>query len=246
MKSFLLALQFLTRIPVRVSAVQAPDLGRSSAFFPVIGALLGIILACVDYALGLLGCDNLAASAVDVVLLVLLTGALHLDGLADTCDALQSGKDREGMLAVMRDPHTGAMGVAGIVSVIILKTALLGSLFGPFRIAALALMCVFGRWSMVCSMAMAPYARSDGKARAFIDGIGPRALLVAGALTAAFAASVWRLTGLVLFATVTGAAYLLTQCAKRRFGGITGDTLGATNECVEVFTILLVCVGQGY
>lgn len=244
MKSFLLALQFLTRIPVKIRNFDSAAIGRSSIYFPAIGALLGLILAGADYALGFLGCDNLSASAVEIVLLIILTGALHLDGVADTCDALLSGKNKEEMLAIMRDPHAGAMGVTGVVSVILLKVAFLSSLFGSVRIAALVLMCAFGRWAMVCSMATAPYARSDGKAKALLDGVNLRTTLIAGGLAAAIAAIAWQFTGLILFAVTTGVTVAITVFMKRRFGGITGDTLGATNESIEILTLFLICIGQ--
>jgi len=245
MKALAIAIQFLTRIPLRIHAVDDPAIARSVAFFPAVGVLLGAVLAVADHTLRACGCSGLLASAITVVLLAALTGALHLDGVSDTCDALFSGKGRDEMLAIMRDPRAGAMGVVGIASVLLVKVAALSSLEGASRASALILMCVFGRWSMVCAMASAPYARRDGKAKPFLDGISAPATFIAAVTAAAIACTTAWIAGLGLFFAITIVACAITRYMRRRLGGITGDTLCATGEAVEALTLAAISVTAG-
>ncbi|MBU1998800.1 MAG: adenosylcobinamide-GDP ribazoletransferase, partial [Candidatus Omnitrophica bacterium] len=113
---FILALQFLTVFPVRIKNIRKEQFAASLTYFPLVGLGLGLILAGSYRLLSLLRVEESALSGIAVVLLIILTGALHLDGLADTCDAFLSRKNRGQMLAIMRDSHIGAMGVIGLTS----------------------------------------------------------------------------------------------------------------------------------
>src|SRR5712691_10732648 len=144
MSGFFTALQFLTRIPVPRGEYRLED---SVVWLPVVGLLLGGILAGVDWAFSLIEIDQLVVSTVVVVLLLVLSGALHADGLMDTCDAVFGHASAERRLEIMRDPHVGAFGVVGLVCVVALKIAAVHALPTALRLQVLALAPTLGRWA---------------------------------------------------------------------------------------------------
>ena len=161
MTSLLVALQFLTRIPVRLPGAPSPhELGQSLLWYPVVGLLLGALL----YGLAL-GIDLVAPALRASLLLaawVWLTGALHIDGLGDTADAWIGGRgDRERMLTIMKDPRAGPGAVAVIVIVLLLKFEAIGAIPGPHRIALL-LPPTLARAAVPALFASTPYVRPDG------------------------------------------------------------------------------------
>ena len=234
MRSLRLALQFLTVFPVRVAGEVAPaDLRKSLAWFPVVGLVLGGILGLLQRHVWA-GCPDRLSCLLVVAAGIALTGCLHLDGLADVADALCARKDREGRLAVMKDPRVGAAGAAAIVLAILLRWELLASLGWRPRLLGILLAPAVGRSAMVvCLRALAP-ARSEGLAAAWspapasavllslIIGIGAP-FLVLGAQSG-FLATV----GIVM------AVSLLLWAAAKAFGGLTGDVCGAAGEIAEL------------
>lgn len=237
MNSFLLALQFLTIIPIRVKEEAEEKLSCTLVYFPVVGLLLGLILSGLNFILTQLSFYPLLINTILVVALIILTGALHLDGLADTLDALASGKDRQGMLEIMRDPHIGTMGALGLVSVVLLKIAILSSLDNNIKNMALIFMCVLSRWSLIAAIYLFPYARNEGKAKAFFGNLNLKELIFPTAFTLFFVCLIWRWRGLLVFAVALIFMYISNRYAAKRIGGITGDVLGATLELNEVFIL---------
>ncbi len=238
-KSFILALQFLTVISVvpRLEATKH-ELCASLAFFPLVGLILGAILAALFWAVSpLLNPEPLAALL--TVSLAFLTRSLHLDGLCDTADAIGSGADRNRALEIMKDSAAGSLGVVALVSVLLLKTGALVSLcrFSAWQLIILA-PCL-SRWSLNSLASMSSYAREEqGLGSPFCD-TKSRANMAIAALTA-LAAS-WFLLhfeGIVLFLVATLMSFLSAFFFKVRFGGVTGDCLGAHLESVE--TIILI------
>lgn len=243
MNSFLLALQFLTTIPVRSRDIDAKKMALSMIYFPLVGLLLGLILAGANKGLYFLNLEQYAINIVLVVLLIILTGGLHLDGLADTSDAFLSRKNKEEMLGIMRQPHIGVMGVLSLISILFLKVAFLSGFNIFLKTTALILICVLSRWAMVFAIFSFPYARNKGKAKVFIDGINPQIFLSATVITLICTISIWRLKGVLVMLTAAIATYLIAKFITRKIGGITGDTLGAINEIIEVavlFSILII------
>src|SRR5438309_6666621 len=157
MRGFFSALQFLSRIPVPPGNYR---LEESVVWLPVVGLLLGAILAGVDWALRLVGMDQLVGSTVVVVLLLVLSGALHADGLMDTCDAVFGHASPERRLEIMRDPRVGAFGVVGLVCVVALKIAAVYALPASIRLQLLLLAPALGRWSIVLLATVFPYGRA--------------------------------------------------------------------------------------
>jgi cobalamin 5'-phosphate synthase/cobalamin synthase len=258
MHRLLLALQLLTRIPVPVRGeVSARDLGASTAFFPAVGAVQGL-LACGAALLLLRLYPPAVVGAAVVALLAAVSGGLHLDGLADTFDALgvkatgDAARDRERRLAAMRDSAIGAMGTIAICLALLLKTLLAGSLLAGRPLAAacaaLFLAPVGSKWAMVVALRHGEPARPDGLGRAFGEHCTGGALLLALALGCALFAAAWRAggRGATLAGAAVGAAFLagiylagraFVLFCGRRFGGVSGDTVGALGEIVEILLL---------
>lgn len=243
----LIALGFLTILPIPVKGEFKPaDMGKAMAFFPVAGAVIGGILVFADVVLSYI-LPGAVADFILIAILALITGGLHLDGLADTCDGLYGGKTREDALAIMKDSRVGAIGAVGLIIIIGLKYTSLSSyslaLPLSLKYSALFLMPVLSRWSMVLMACLSGYARqTKGTGKDFVETVTPLVLLTA-TIFACIAAGVmmgWRGGLAILFIggfTLIGVVYF-----KKRLGGITGDVLGAVNEVNEVMVLLLILI----
>ena len=241
MKRLLAAIQFLTLVPVPGAGCDPGALGGSVPFFPVVGLLIGGLVAALDAAVGAILLP-LPASVLVVIGMLAVSGGLHLDGLADTADGFLSARPRDRILEIMRDSHVGAMGVVAIVSVLTLKIAALASVPAARRWSTLILMPTAGRCAMVLEMALLPCARPGGLAAQFAGGT-PRLnagwalgfLVVAGYLAAGT-------FGLSAAAAACGATLAMSLWCHRKIGGFTGDTLGATCELAELLPAVIAAV----
>ncbi len=242
MTSPLLALQFLTVIPVKIKDFKDNDIARSAVYFPVIGLLLGFILLLVGKGLVFLNFNTLTTSVMIVAVLAVMTGSMHLDGLSDTSDALLSRKSKDEMLDIMRDSHIGAMGATAIILVLMLKVVIISSLGYSMMAPALILMCMTSRTSLVMAMFLFPYARKEGKAKTYMEQKSIKTLVIAAALAILFAAFTWRIRGLITLSVTILFVYLMGMSTVRRLGGITGDTLGAMAEISEIIVLLCVSI----
>lgn len=235
------ALGFLTVLPVgRNLPCDGPLLARSMALFPAVGLLLGLLLALSNWALQLI-LPPLVAAPLLVALLAWLTGAMHLDGLADLADGLAGGQDRESRLRIMKDSRIGAIGAVALVLLLLLKVLAIHSLPAPLQSPALVLMPAAGRWLQVVLAALCAYARPEGgTGGAFVENVGAPQVLYAGLTLALAALVLFGLKGLgVLLGLGLLAVWLLRLC-NSRLGGVTGDALGAATELAEVAGLLLV------
>lgn len=262
MKQILLAFQFLTLVPVRVSGdVSEKDIGQSAVFFPVAGAFQGLLAVCIALASADIFPPEITSGLV-LLTLIVSNGGFHLDGLADTFDALavkSSGNpvaDRDRKLAVMKDSATGAIGVIAVVMTILLKflflNNLLSSSLSPACYTILFLMPVFSKWGMIPAMYHGISTRRDGLGKMFIDNITLTSVALASLLLIFFYAVAYMLyphtaywTGaiilfLVLFAVFYVFCLLSVKFFKHRFGGLTGDTLGAASEISEILFLMVV------
>ncbi len=231
------AIQFLTRLPVPHSLTRADDFASALAWFPAVGLLLGAILATAD-ALLRLAFDPLVVAALDVVLLLGLTGALHADGLVDTADAAFATATPERRLKIMRDPHAGSFGVAALASILLLKVAGVDALPSAERASALVLAPLLGRWAIVVVATCFPYGRPTGLGAPLKQAATPRTLLLASLLPLAVAAAAWP-AGLALLLAAAGVAWLVGRWLVGKLPGLTGDSYGAVCEVVEAATLLL-------
>ncbi len=211
-------------------------------YFPLVGFCIGMILVGLNQISSFVGLPAWANASIIVVVSIILTGGLHADGLADTFDAIASGKTKEEMLAIMRDPHIGTMGVLSILCVTLLKVSFLAALDSATRNIALILMCSFSRWSMVAAIYMCPYARNNGKAKIFMEGLGTKRFILATTFMTVIFFGV--LSTATLAAILIGglAGFVFIRHIRRRLGGITGDTLGALNEVSEIAVLAAICL----
>jgi adenosylcobinamide-GDP ribazoletransferase len=240
MSRFLAALQFLTiiSIPWRRQA-QMGEVGRSVGYFPIIGLIIGLILIGLNWLFGLI-LPGAVASALLLAAMVIISGALHLDGLVDTCDGLGGHKPVEARWQAMRDSRAGGFGIIGVALLLLVKYASLSSLPQPSLIPTLILMPVLGRWAMVYAIFAYPYARPSGLGKAFKEGTSWPRFTVATIITAVVVTIVAQLVGLAIMLliwviTVATAAYL-----KSKFAGLTGDNYGAINETSEAGVLVLI------
>jgi adenosylcobinamide-GDP ribazoletransferase len=239
MTPLLVALQFLTRIPVRLPHSPTPrELGRSLLWYPVVGLMLGATL----YGLAC-GFDFIAPGLRAGLLLaawVALTGALHIDGLGDTADAWIGGRgDRERMLTIMKDPRAGPGAVAVIVLVLLLKFETIGALQGPQRIELL-LPSILARVAVPALFVTTPYVRRDGIAADHAAEL-PRRLAVIVVVISSLAIGFAFGTAGVIAVFAAAATFLIMRTTMMRsLGGTTGDTAGAMVELIE--TAVLVAI----
>lgn len=248
MSSFFAAVAFLTRVPIprrRVAFAGVP--AAAQGWFPAVGLVIGGVLVGLERLCRLALPDSTNA-VVLVVALVVITGGLHLDGLADAADGLLGGRDRERRLEIMHDVHAGTYAVLALVSVLALKAAGIAALPGAVHWQALLLTPCLARFAMVVTSAAFPYAREEGLGSAFHESAtAPRLAFAAG--TAVVAALVlFGATGVGMVAFVAGLALAIGVVARRAVGGMTGDLYGATIEITEA--LLLLCIaavgGQGW
>jgi adenosylcobinamide-GDP ribazoletransferase len=242
------AFVFLTRIPVGGFPYTPDEWRWASAFFPLVGAVVGGLAASVFELLRPVGALGAAYFALGTSLLA--TGAFHEDGLADTSDALGGGYDREKVFAILKDSRIGSFGGAALVVSIAGRGALLAQA-GARAIPALVLIGAVARTAPIWQMVALPYATPDGAKSRHVASAGPSQALVAstwplligGALVASRHLETWRVGAAFL---ATGAVAILSGWRfKKRVGGITGDFLGATEQLAELagFAVMAWAVG---
>lgn len=237
MKSFLKAVSLLSIIPTPVSHGDGKWDG-AAGFFPLVGLLFGLVLVGLNSLLiGVL--PRLVVDIILVFVLTVLSGGLHLDGLADTVDGLMGGRSKEETLAIMRDSHLGTFAAAAIFFVLALKFVLLYSIPPPAKDAVLVIFPCLGRWSMVYGATCYGYVREAGTGKSFVEQTKLGHLLFAS-LTVTIVAglvlsfeAIYFLLGLFLITALSSLLF------SRRIGGVTGDILGATAEISEIFILFL-------
>jgi adenosylcobinamide-GDP ribazoletransferase len=241
-KPLALAFGLLTRLPVRAEVTREEELGAAVAWFPAVGLAIGLALAAARALLeGHLAPGLIAALL--IALSALVTGGLHLDGLADVFDGVGGGRgDRERMLAIMRDSRIGAHGAAALVLVLVAKVAALAELVPRGAGWALALAPLVARAAVMPLVLFFPYARAAGLGRAFHDYSRPRHLALGTACTLAVLSVAGRALSarsvVVEIAAPTLAALavslLIGVWLRARMGGLTGDVYGSAIELSEL------------
>lgn len=255
MKSFLIALQFLTIIPVRCEmTVREADIAKSTSFFVAVGLVQGILLSAVNYAASRVFQQDLVIGLI-LLALVLSNGGFHLDGLADTFDAIAVRGDKEKKLSVMKDGAVGPIGVIALFFTLMLKFLALRNLSysSPSIFYSYLIMTpVFSKWAMVISMFHGSPARENGLGNIFINKIRGKEVILSTFLLILFCVALEAIFdhslsyGRYIFYSISAICiYLLCRMGinffQRRFGGLTGDTLGAISEGTEI-TFLLMAI----
>ncbi len=243
LKPFFSALRFLTILPIPESwCGEVDDFHKSPGWYPVVGLLIGLLLAVLDLFL----CWLLPVQVATVLLLlamIAISGALHLDGLADCADAFFSSRGRERMLEIMKDSCAGPMGVAAIVFILLLKLMLLLAVPLTWRWQVIVLMPLAGRCALPVISSWLPYARTTGTAAFANNQFSSKRLFIALTLllVPTFILLGW-LGGIFIALAVGASGWLLGIYSRRKIGGFTGDTLGATCELIELLPPLCVVI----
>lgn len=239
MRGLLDAVAFLTRVPVPVDHARRPDLAGAAAWFPLVGAVLGAVL--VGLAVALSGPASVLVAVVLVVVVeTVVTGALHLDGLADVADGA-GGSGREARLRIMKDHATGVYGTAAVVLALVLEVALLVDLV-PDRGWVDAAVLGAAAWSlsraaMLPVALLLPYARADGTGQGVVEGLTARHTAAGWVVPLALCAALgW--TGMAMLAGALAASAGVGWLAHRWLGGATGDVLGATAQVALLAALL--------
>lgn len=243
MKHFIQAISFLTILPVGHPSLSGEkELPRAMAFFPLVGLMIGLILAFGYYLLSLFLPRTLVLW-LTLGLLALLTRGLHLDGFADTMDGLGSGGPREKILEVMRDSRIGAFGVIGLMLLIVAKYLALDQIANPSIPFTLILMAVMGRNAMVLVCYRSPYARSEGGlAKPFVENLRAREVLISSALTFGIAFLLMGVQGIAISLGIGLFSLGYRHFFIKKLSGVTGDILGAANELAEFLCLLLLVI----
>ncbi|WP_207282586.1 adenosylcobinamide-GDP ribazoletransferase [Pseudomonas sp. FW300-N2F2] len=242
MLPFWIALQFLSSLPVRLPGMPEPaQLGRSLLFYPLVGLVFGGLLWTLDGLL--LGTPLLLHAALVLMAWVLLSGGLHLDGLADSADAWLGGfGDRERTLLIMKDPRSGPIAVVTLVVVLLLKWTALVALIEQEQDLALLIVPMFGRGALLGLFLTTPYVRAGGLGQALADHLPRRS---GWQVLSACALGCLLLLGWAGLWTLVVAALVfigLRRMMLRRLQGCTGDTAGALLELLETAVLVALAL----
>ncbi|OGO77686.1 MAG: cobalamin 5'-phosphate synthase [Clostridiales bacterium GWB2_37_7] len=243
MKNLILAIQFLTRIPINVNIeTKENSFAESVIWFPAAGLLIGTFNAMI-YLLSSMLLDGIFPVVCTVLANVCITGGLHVDGLADTCDGIFSARKKERMLEIMKDSRIGTNGTLAVVFDMLIRIAILVSIPSVYTIWVVFAAPIVSKSMLPLIMKLSVYARAEG-------GMGG---LFLGKQTwsrtlAAFAAGfliTWgalKFIGLVSFAAALLAVILFKSYIYSKLQGMTGDTIGAANEIAEVVFLLALAI----
>ena len=231
-RGLILAIQFLTRLPTpQVKDFRQEDLSRSAVYHPLVGVIIGVLLALPLYALG----DRpWLAGALTLLMWVWVTGALHLDGLGDVADAFGAAhRNPQRFLELLKDPHMGVFGVVTLIMQLLLKFVLLTELAASPGWYGIVLVPAWARWGTLCWSHWLPSLHADGMGERFSWQLSPRWMWLWAVLLAALTVlCAWPLLVALLLAPLVALYW------KRTLGGISGDCLGASIEVVETLLLL--------
>lgn len=251
MKGILLLFRFMTRLPIGLDPkFDSDELGKSMKFFPVIGMIIGLILFGAFWLLYTVVYSPMVMAVLLVTIEVILTGGLHLDGLADTFDGIFSYRSKQKMLDIMKDSRLGTNGGLVLILYFMLKVVLLVEIseFAGLNMGILLLIVpVIARLNSVVNCASAPYARSTGMGKTFVDHTDAGGVAIATVLTAAFVGGAVYLFGLpytilIVIPIIMLLGFFYAKLMTRKIGGITGDTLGAVVELSEIIAMFVIYI----
>lgn len=242
MLPFWIALQFLSSLPIRLPGMPTPQQsGRSLLFYPLVGLLFGVLLLALNHVLE--GSPLLLHAALLLGAWVMLSGGLHLDGLADSADAWLGGfGDRERTLVIMKDPRSGPIAVVTLVVVLLLKFSAALALIEAHRSLGLLLAPVIARAAMLALFLNTPYVRAGGLGQALSDHLPRRAGLRVLAAVVLFCVLMGGWTGAWVLLVCTAGFFWLRRLTVQRLGGSTGDTAGAMLELLETLALVTLAL----
>lgn len=242
MKGFIIALQFMTRIPLKINIDMTEDeFGSSSKFFPLVGLTIGIILSLAYMLLTNIFPFSVVAALI-IVMEIVLTGGIHLDGFLDTMDGILSARERERMLEIMKDSRVGAHSVTALFCLLLLKYSILISLPLKYAPIIILLMPVIGRFMMLFCVAFFPYARKKGLGKIFWLQTKKEYLYFNLVVLIVIFLIILPYKFLALIPLTFILIFLLILKINKILQGHTGDTYGAICEISEVVFILLTLI----
>lgn len=233
---FLIALQFLTKIPVSLPRIPTPKQNAYSVlYYPLIGLIIGAVLWVVGLYLPAV---PIVKGAIITALWVWITGGLHLDGLSDTVDGFVGGYgDKERTLVIMKDPHIGAMGVMAIVIALLLKFAFIAELLKMGYFLGLVIAPIFGRLSILFLLLTTPYVRQNGLGLALSQHLPKKLTLMVLLLSLLAIFMIFMKVAIMTIFIFLLMGLYLRRWLIQRIGGMTGDTLGAGVEMMEILIL---------
>ncbi len=236
MKSFFVALQFLTRLQiVNQKKWTVEDFGASVPYFPAIGYIIGGATAFI-YFLSLEVFSSDLAALLAVAFQFFFTGGLHADGFMDTCDGLFSGRDKDRKLEIMKDSRVGSNGVMGFIFLVACKWQFLAHTLPMYVPFLLFITSVFSKFGLVYSIRAYPYARPEGMGKAFVLYSSKYSILISLFLSfipLIFVYELW-LPYTILFAISLAVNMIVNHYVVKHLGGVTGDTYGFVSESTEL------------
>ena len=251
MESFLIGLQFLTRIfVVKQSVWTEKSFGESVKYFPAVGAVLGVFYAAIICAVSLLNLP-LFTGAVGFALMIILTGGIHCDGLMDSADGLFSGREREKILLIMKDSRAGSFGVVSLVLVAAIEISALAELAKfstAWLCAAIYSAPIIGRLMMVVTIGAFPYARPEGMGKAFAKFTTRRTIFFATSEAILFLVPLTLISEIFFFSACAASLVALivtirfARFSTKKIGGVTGDIYGAVTMLAEMFALIIFVI----
>lgn len=242
MKNILIVIAFLTRIPVKINfSFGEEELGKTARYFPLVGLLLGLLVAGVVYVFGFI--DVQLGAVMGIITGIALTGGLHLDGAMDTADGIFSARTPERMLEIMKDSRVGAHGVTTAVILLLFKFVLYQNIWQSGKIFwAIPMAFIISRWLMVLAILYFPGARPNGLGHIFVKYKRPADFPIATVIALAPVVIFAQWISFIPIVTVFGFSWIFCTYLRHVLGGLTGDTYGALTELSEV-VYLLATVG---
>ncbi|MGV8906505.1 MAG: adenosylcobinamide-GDP ribazoletransferase [Acetobacterium sp.] len=241
MRKILIAISFFTRIPIKLKDVTNEEFYDSMILIPIVGLFIGLVLYGVSVLLAFIHFIELQALMM-MITYIWLTGGLHLDGFADTMDALFSARDREKMMEIMKDSRLGAFGALGLI-LLVLTYWMCFTIILPEHSIVILIMPVFGRVAAIMSTCFSTYAPGGGGlGKRFVEMTKLRHFVIYLLFLLAYASLVLGLTGFIAVVLSFIPGLFLMLNLQQKIGGMTGDTIGMTVELNQVFFLVISSV----
>lgn len=234
-KQLIILIQFMTRIPVFVNVEYDEEkLGKSIKYFPLVGAIIGIFLYGINILAGKITVNRQIAAMIIIIAEIFITGLIHIDGLADTADGLFSYAEKEKILEIMKDSRVGTNGAVALILYFMTKVILLSEIRPEYII----LYPVISRLSTSINAGLGEYARKNGMSNEIIAKNGKKEAVISIIITMILSFIILKVKGLIILIFAILFILLLMKGVKRKIGGITGDTMGASLELTSILVLL--------
>ncbi len=234
-KQLIILIQFMTRIPVFVNVEYDEEkLGKSIKYFPLVGAIIGIFLYGINILAGKITVNRQIAAIIIIIAEIFITGLIHIDGLADTADGLFSYAEKEKILEIMKDSRVGTNGAVALILYFMTKVILLSEIRPEYII----LYPVISRLSTSINAGLGEYARKNGMSNEIIAKNSKKEAGISIIITMILSFIILKVKGLIILIFAILFILLLMKGVKRKIGGITGDTMGASLELTSILVLL--------